>query len=375
LLNNGLIRIAVTLPANTEFNITPVYDPYGCAVTIDPKTARRIVSIYRRPLPSTSLDFLSAVMWDGRETLLPLNDENTFQANLFSDLKHQALDAVMGHSQASDPPSDDQLSEIVNFELGLFSAQVSDDRAGPLFDGGGQGGPLHLRAQPYYPGINDSLGHDPHGGKFDPDVFSLYTPWAPDSALAIDPSAGEAARKARADIAAGEQIFNTAPLKITGVRGLNDNPDLGYPKEIDGTCTSCHDTPGVGNHSLPLPLDIATGHSLRNEPDVNIAAALAELNMPDVPIYLVTNCPDPHNAGQSLQFYTSDPGRGLITGECGDVNRIKGPILRGLAARAPYFHNGAAATLHELVNFYNKRFQMQLTDKQKKDLVAFLNSL
>ena len=65
LLNNGLIRVAVTLPANTEFDITPVYDPYGCAATLDPKTSRRIISIYRRPLPSTNLGFLSTVMWDG----------------------------------------------------------------------------------------------------------------------------------------------------------------------------------------------------------------------------------------------------------------------------------------------------------------------
>jgi len=53
----------------------------------------------------------------------------------------------------------------------------------------------------------------------------------------------------------------------------------------------------------------------------------------------------------------------------------QGPILRGLAARAPYFHNGAAADLNELVNFYNQRFQMNLTDEQERQLVAFLNSL
>jgi cytochrome c peroxidase len=46
-----------------------------------------------------------------------------------------------------------------------------------------------------------------------------------------------------------------------------------------------------------------------------------------------------------------------------------------LAARAPYFHNGAAADLRELVNFYNQRFQMGLTEEQKQDLIAFLNSL
>ena len=49
--------------------------------------------------------------------------------------------------------------------------------------------------------------------------------------------------------------------------------------------------------------------------------------------------------------------------------------LRGIAARAPYFHSGAAADLNELVNFYNRRFQMNLTDEQKEELIAFLNSL
>ena len=57
--------------------------------------------------------------------------------------------------------------------------------------------------------------------------------------------------------------------------------------------------------------------------------------------------------------------RRSITGNCSDLNRIKGPILRGLAARAPYFHNGAAANLLEVVNFYNQRFQMNLTEDQK----------
>jgi cytochrome c peroxidase len=76
-----------------------------------------------------------------------------------------------------------------------------------------------------------------------------------------------------------------------------------------------------------------------------------------------------------VNYYTSDPGKGLVTGLCADVNRGKGPILRGLAARAPYFHNGAAANLEELVNFYNQRFQMNLSSKEKKELIAFLNSL
>jgi hypothetical protein len=374
LLNNGVIRVGITLPEETEFNIAVVSDPYGCAITTDPITGRPTISVYRRPLPATSLGFLSAVMWDGRETKAPLNDEKTFLQNLKIDLRQQAIDAVLGHSQAQHPPTESQLAEIVNFELGLFTAQVSDDRAGVLYQGGARGGPVELARQPYYPGINDSLGHDPHGKKFDPKVFDLYRSWIDDNAQ-NDPETNPEQRAARAAIAAGEQIFNSAPLKITAVRGLNDNPDLGYPKEIDGTCTTCHDTPNVGNHSFPLPLDIGTSHSASNEQDPNIAAALAQLSQPVTPVFLINNCPDRQDPSRTLAFYTSDPGKGLITGKCSDVNRGKGPVLRGIPARAPYFHNGSAANLTELVNFYDKRFQMNLSEQQKRELVAFLNSL
>jgi hypothetical protein len=371
LLKHGLIRVGITLPASPEFEIRSVYDPYGCAVTTDPATGRPTISIYRRPLPTTNLRFLSTVMFDGRETLMPLNDEHTFADNLVADLSHQAMDATLIHAQASITPTPEQLSEIVNFELGLSTTQVSDDRAGELFTGGGEGGPLNLQAQGYYPGTNDSLGNDPHGGVFSPTIFTLYSGWANGNGSNPSSTSYQASEK----IAAGEQIFNSFPVKITGVRGLNDNPALGSPAEFTGNCGTCHDTPNVGNHSLPLPLDISTSHYRPKEADAKIAAGLAELDSLDVPIYLVTNCPDPQNPERTVQFYTSDPGKGLVTGKCSDVNRVKGPVLRGLAARAPYFHNGAAKNLDQLVNFYNKRFQMGLTDEQKQELVAFLNTL
>ena len=71
----------------------------------------------------------------------------------------------------------------------------------------------------------------------------------------------------------------------------------------------------------------------------------------------------------------TDPGRALITGKWKDVGRFKGPILRGLSGRAPYFHNGAAATLADVVKFYEARFEVGLSDQQKADLVAFLRAL
>jgi cytochrome c peroxidase len=75
------------------------------------------------------------------------------------------------------------------------------------------------------------------------------------------------------------------------------------------------------------------------------------------------------------RFIVTDPGRALISGKCADIGKVKGPILRGLAARAPYFHNGSAATLMDVVNFYDQRFKIGFTDQQKQDLVNFLNTL
>jgi cytochrome c peroxidase len=46
-----------------------------------------------------------------------------------------------------------------------------------------------------------------------------------------------------------------------------------------------------------------------------------------------------------------------------------------LAARAPFFHNGIAANLEQVVNFYNQRFQIGLSQQQMQDLVNLLQTL
>jgi cytochrome c peroxidase len=381
LLQSGLIRIPLQFPpappVQPQFTITVIHDPYGCAISPDPSTGQPDVSVYRRPLPTTNLSFLSAVMFDGRETIEPLTTESTFMANLITDLTHQATDATLTHAQATQAPTANQLSDIVNFELGLYTAQGFDLQAGRLDQLGADGGAVNAAALPYYPGINDSLGADPTGASFNPTAMVLFAPWANLTEAEAFGFFGAEQNAARREIAAGETLFNSLPITISNVRGLNDNAALGKPTSFVGHCTTCHDTPNVGNHSLPLPLDIGTGHSplpgLENDPA--IAAALAQLSFPNVPVYLINGCPNPFNAGQPASFYTTDPGKALITGNCSDLNRVKGPILRGLAGRAPYFHNGSAASLLEVINFYNQRFQMNLTENQKRELIAFLNAL
>ena len=359
LLNNGLIRVGLAVPKSAQFAITAVHDPYDCALILDPVNGLT-ASTYRRPLPATNLAFLSTVMFDGRETVAPLNNPATHAANLRADLSHQAIDATLGHAQAAVAPTSAQVSAIVDFELALYSAQRSDQAAGILEAQGATGGPYELASQPFFPGINDPVGGNPAGTPFDPSAFTIYRPW-----LTLTSSDQSKYTPARQAVARGEALFDTHPLIITSVRGLNDALNLPV---INGTCTTCHDSPNVGNHSLPVPLDIGTSHVLQYEQDPNIRAALAQLSMPDLPVFQIS-------CARSPAIFTSDPGRALITGNCSDVERIKGPILRGLAARAPYFHNGAGASLNEVVAFYNVRFQMGLTQREQADLVAFLKSL
>jgi len=124
---------------------------------------------------------------------------------------------------------------------------------------------------------------------------------------------------------------------------------------LTGTCTVCHDTPNAGNHSVSMPL--------------NLGLTDASRRTPDMPLYTLRN----KTTGQIKKV--TDPGRALIDGQWKHIGRFKGPILRGLASRAPYFHNGSAATLGEAVDFYNNRFGMGLTAQEKSDLVAFLRTL
>ena len=61
LTSRGLIRVALPVPDEAEFEVVSVSNPYGCNET-------SVLSMYRRPLPSTNLRFLSTLMWDGRES-------------------------------------------------------------------------------------------------------------------------------------------------------------------------------------------------------------------------------------------------------------------------------------------------------------------
>lgn len=353
LLNKGLIRVGLGIPANAEFELAAVDDPYGFASAAE-------LSLFRRPLPSANLSFLNTVMWDGRETFKdPASPDcvvgtNDCFASIDFNLTHQSNAATLGHAQAAQALSAVQRAGIVAFEMGLFTAQVWDSRAGALTARGARGGPLALSQQESYFGINDTLVGDYRTQlPFTPQVMTTYQAWA--QAGVAERQEGDDHRqlnKARRAIARGQALFNTKPIRMTGVGGLND--DLGAAV-IQGTCTTCHNAPNAGNHSVPMPLDIGVADGSRRTSDM--------------PLYTLRH----KLSGQTVQI--TDPGRALITGLWKDIGRFKGPVLRALATRAPYFHNGMAKDLNEAVDFYDTRFGIGLTPSEKADLVAFLRTL
>ena len=185
--------------------------------------------------------------------------------------------------------------------------------------------------------------------------MTLYANWQSyiEDRLHPDPERRErTVAVARRAIARGEALFNGKTIVIRDVKGLNDDLNVAA---IVGTCTTCHNTPNAGNHSIPMPLDVGVADASRRTPDL--------------PLYTLRN----KATGATVQ--TTDPGRALITGRWQDIGRFKGPTLRALAARAPYFHNGSAKDLNEVVRFYNDRFGIGFSDQERDDLVAFLKAL
>jgi cytochrome c peroxidase len=375
LRTRGLIRIALAVPSTANYQVTNVSNPYGCNET-------NSISMYRRPLPTTNLRFLSAVMVDGRESTPATGTTkitySNYPTSLVSDLEHQSVDATVDHAQGDGTrPTAAEQQEIVNFEMGLSTAQSLGYVTGPLNAHGAEGGPQGFMSEPYFISMNSSVNFlvpaleqpggmvAPGDGQFSPAIFNTFDDWA--SLPARDP---------RAAVARGQALFNSLPINITGVAGINDDVAAGglvsggIPS-LTGTCGTCHDTPNVGNHSFPTPLDIGTG-------DPNPSSASANLGGLDI-AYLpsITVCKTDPGTGLPTNTCktTTDLGQALVDGNFDHVGKIKGPILRGLSARAPYFHNGSARSLLDVVHFYETRFGLTLTSQQESDLVAFLSSL
>jgi len=362
LLSKGLIRIPLTLPANRDFDVKVVLNPYESTGANPPQntviapTATPELSFYRRPLLSANTRFISAVMWDGREatvSAVPANprdvDNSGIQASQADapvriNMLTQSNNATRGHAQGARDLTAAERAAIVDFQMNLVVAQERDNVAGALNLAGATGGPQPLRTLNSFFGINDSHGGNPFGTAFNQSAMTMFNAWAG--------LTGSTQNNRRAAIARGQTVFNTKTIRISGVRGVNDA--LGVAT-LNGTCTTCHTHPNVGNHTDILPLDLGLINPAEGD---NV-----------LPVFRIT-C-----RATGVQEEVTDLGRAIITGKCADLGKMKGPTLRALSARAPYFHNGSADSLDEVISFYDRRFHIGFTTQEVADLKAFLQAL
>jgi cytochrome c peroxidase len=350
LLDRGLIRVALPWPRHradgkadaAQFTIAVANDPTGCnsASFYGPAAAHPALSVYRRPrvvanFPNPAggcarTDSKAIIMADGRAR----------------SLKDQAVDAGLTHLEMKTPPSEAQLQAIVAFECQIYAAQSSDGLDAFSSPASSSNlGPENMRlAMQISASLKKSAAGDDAGfQRFDPGI-----------------SGADAVAQGglRASIARGEEIFSHRTFSITGAMGINTGSH-----SVSGTCASCHDVPMSGMSSARF---IDTGST--NQPWA--------ISTPDLPLFKVTCSGDaPPHPFLGRVIFTQDPGRALVTGKCADVGAIMVQQLRGLAARAPYFSNGSAATLADVVNFYDRRFSAHYTTQEKQDLVNFLGVL
>jgi hypothetical protein len=230
-------------------------------------------------------------------------------------LVSQARGAIVAALQGPVPTAE-TLETIASYQEGLRFAQQSLYGVGSLSSCGARGGPENLSNQP------PQLG-----------LFDLFDAW-----IGLPPGSctTRSADRKRAQIARGQELFNS--MNPGGRR-----------------CSGCHSAANNGSSMSGALFDIGTSRP--------------KFRKPGMPLYTLRN-----KVTNDLHV-TTDPGRALRTGKWQDLDHFKSPSLRGLASRAPYFHNGIAATLKDVVVHYEKELNFQYTDREREDLVAFLEAL
>jgi hypothetical protein len=383
LLKRGLFRIGLPWPprddngkvVTPEFTIEVVRDPTGCnsGPEYGINGTRHEISVYRRPRPAVNLRYVASSRFGvspfiGKTGQLAAVDPETgrpLNMNMMADarkstLKTQAQSAAHDHLQVAQALTPAQLAQIQEFELQLYGAQSFSTLGGPLHEADGPSG---LGPEAMEEGRDGVLGNNTTQY-----VIPMENKWAD---LPAGNTPEEKARNEyRESIQRGHDVFFYRTFWIRDAMHINT---VGLGNPIKRTCATCHGMHMTGMDTANGWMDLGTtNHPWALEP----AESPWAKDLPPLPLFKIT-CRDdlPPHPFLGRVIYTQDPGRALISGRCEDVGAIVIQQFRGLAARAPYFSNGSAATLRELVDFYDRRFNIKYTEQEKTDLVNFLGAL
>jgi len=383
LLSRGLFRVFLPWPPRAadgsriepQFDLEVVRDPTGCNTHPEHglHSANPQVSVYRRPRMAANLRYVTSARFGvgrfiGKNATPSAVDPLTNQPvnmNMMADareptLRTQAASAAATHLQRDDALTEAQLAAIQEFELQLYAAQDSHVGAGSLAE---PGGPSGLGARAMARGEDGVLGNN--DGSF---VFPVEDVWR--SLPRTGKPDVDAKNAFRESVTRGHDVFFFRTFWIKDATHINT---VGMGNPLKRTCATCHGGHMTGMDSANGWMDLGTTNlPWAVEPPVSPWAQ----GKPELPLFKLT-CKanaEPH-AFLGRVVYTQDPGRALITGRCDDIGAIVIQQMRGLAARAPYMSNGSLATLREVVDFYDRRFNMKLTERERVDLTNFLSTL
>jgi hypothetical protein len=376
LLNRGLFRVGIPwppaprngVPVVPEFEIEVVRDPTGCNTSPDYglESAKPTISVYRRPRVAANTKYVS---YPGNalnaKRLAMVTDRDPFTGqymsmNIMSDareasLRTQAISAARDHLQMNGTLPEDMMEKIVAFEEQIYAAQVESNIGGALaYEGGPEAlGPRNLERLER--GLGDNFGVP---------LFRNFDMWTP------APGETQEQREFRESVARGHDVFFIRVFFVTDTAHINT---VGLGNPMKRTCATCHNSAMVGTDLSAGWVDVGT---------TNLPFARQSVPNPwsdaehELPLFKIT-CNEEARPHPFLgrEIYTQDPGRALISGKCYDVGSIVMGQFRGLAARAPYFSNGSAGTLRDLVDFYDRRFNIGYTEQEKVDLTNFLSVL
>jgi hypothetical protein len=383
LLERGTFRVARSWPpvdANgkriaPQFDLEVVRDPTGCntSAVYGLHSKNPAISVFRRPRPATNLKYLTAVgfVFEPKNGFpLPIDPESgqRMSGNLLADsragtLKLQLLDAMRTHLETEGNLGPERIQGILDFEAQLYTAQSVDLVGGKLDDGGAHGGPETLALSK--PGVLKS-SRDIQWVEYSPWAASVTTNPAstttnPATATTSAAGSADAQRLFRESVARGAAIFRERTFLISDSSGLNS---MNFGNPTRDSCNFCHNMTRTGMDVAPGQVDLGT----TNEPFADPA--------PDLPLFkLSCHAGETPHPFLGAVVYTHDPGFALSTGRCVDIGKITMQSMRGLAARAPYFSNGSARTLRDIVEFYNRRYNIGYTEQEKQDLTNLMSVL
>jgi cytochrome c peroxidase len=311
------------------FNVTPEdgADPLGSQLFDEHGLVISRPGRFNPLLPSDS-PFRTAIFWRKTQRLINVGLTHGMLTDGRSrEMIEQARGAVFNHTQDTDVRFDDlpnagtQLRDIAAYQEGLLSQPELAALYNPL--------------DPTYP----TLVNNPYA------TVSLTT---------------DAQRR-------GKDVFNNNCFachnmpNVFGNRDHVDGPPLGYPPAYDHNFDV-----GVAQRNA-LHLDYRRWNATTQQRET-VVIPLVRLDG------LVVNWP-----------IADDIGLAASSARFEDLHRFKVPQLRRIKDLGPYFHDNSAATLEEVVDFFNspaynqsedgKQHPIRMNSHERSDLLAFLRAL